>query len=150
MRETGEEETNRRALPWYRKRVDALLRITEEARTRLHAAARVRRLPRRAQVLNAFDGVPTVFWIEDGRVRLSRFEADGSETAVAILERGEVFGLDAEAGPGEVRAATAEALEPSTVLAFDRDAFETLRRDEHLREATQSLLPPDPSTDIGT
>ena len=97
-------------------------------------------------MLNAFEGTPTVFWIEDGRVRLSRFETDGSETAIAILERGEVFGLDTEAGPGEVRAATAEALEPSTVLAFDRAALDTLRRDEHLREATQSLSPPTPST----
>jgi len=146
MRETGEEGTERRALPWYRKRVDSLLRIADEARERMHAVARVRRLPRRAQVLNAFDGAATVFWIEDGRVRLSRFEADGSETAVAILERGEVFGIDTSVGPGEVRAATAEALETSTVLAFEPSDLSALQRDEHLRDVVSALAPPSTST----
>jgi len=146
MRETGEEGTERRALPWYRKRVDSLLRIADDSRERLRAVARIRRLPRRAQVLNAFEGVTTVFWIEDGRVRLSRFEADGSETAVAVLERGEVFGIDASAEPGEVRAATAEALETSTVLAFDPAALGALRRDEHLRDLVSALTPPSTSS----
>ena len=70
-----------------------------------------------------------VFYIEDGRVKLTVISPQGKEATVAILERGAFFGEACLAGEIE-RVATAVALDASSVVRIDRDAMARALRDD--------------------
>ena len=63
-----------------------------------------------------------MFLLLDGRVRVSHLEADGAERIAAMLEEGDLFGVEALV-PAEPRSFLAEAIEPVTVIRVSRSAW---------------------------
>jgi CRP/FNR family cyclic AMP-dependent transcriptional regulator len=70
-----------------------------------------------------------VFYIQDGRVKLTVVSPQGNEAVVAILEPGAFLGESCLAGQ-PVRTATAAALEDSTLMRLERDAMIRMLQEE--------------------
>lgn len=103
--------------PWYRKRGEVLRGFDELTRGRVPDVGQRLTLVRRAQVHNFLPADAQIVWVVSGRVRLSVFDAEGAETAWAVLESGECF------HPGtridEVPPAVAEAIEDVELVVLD-------------------------------
>jgi CRP/FNR family transcriptional regulator, cyclic AMP receptor protein len=76
------------------------------------------------------DAADAVFYIQEGRVKLTVVSAKGKEAVVAILERADFFGEGCLAGQ-PVRMAAATALDPSTrIVRIEKTAMIRLLHDE--------------------
>lgn len=71
----------------------------------------------------------TVWWIEEGRLRLSRFRAGGQETVAAVLEEGEILGQEWRS-PFAVNDAFAEVIDSGEFRCVARAHFEAVLEDE--------------------
>jgi len=81
-----------------------------------------------------------VFYIQAGKVKLSVVSRQGKEAVIAILEQGSFFGESCLAGQ-TVRAATATALEDSSIVRIDKDAmFHVLHKEPTFAELFMSYL----------
>src|SRR5690349_16556513 len=84
-----------------------------------------RRYRRNEVVFHEGDPGASLHVVVDGRVKITRESAEGSEAIVVILSPGDSFGelvlLD-----GAVRSATATAIEPTETLTMTRADFATL------------------------
>ena len=65
----------------------------------------------------------TIWWIEEGRLRLSRFRPGGQETVAAVLEEGEVLGQEPRR-PFSVNDAFAEVIDSGEFRCVNRENFE--------------------------
>jgi CRP/FNR family transcriptional regulator, cyclic AMP receptor protein len=86
------------------------------------------RLPKGTVIFRQGDAGHQMFVISEGRVRLT-LGAGGFETEVAVLKKGEFFG-ELSLLNGAPRTATAEAIEDSTLLRIDREAFGMMMQDD--------------------
>ena len=68
------------------------------------------------------DAANAVFYIQEGRVKLTAVSAKGKEAIVAILERTDFFGEGCLAGQ-PLRMAAATALDASTIVRIDKPAM---------------------------
>jgi CRP-like cAMP-binding protein len=68
------------------------------------------------------DAADAVFYIQEGRVKLTVVSAKGKEAVVAILDRTGFFGEGCLAGQ-PLRMAAATALDPSTIVRIDKAAM---------------------------
>ena len=68
------------------------------------------------------DAANAVFYIQEGRVKLTAVSAQGKEAIVAILERTDFFGEGCLAGQ-PLRLAAAKALDASTIVRIDKPAM---------------------------
>ncbi|MEO6307285.1 MAG: Crp/Fnr family transcriptional regulator [Nitrospiraceae bacterium] len=68
------------------------------------------------------DAAEAVFFIQEGKVKLTVVSQQGKEAIVAILEQGSFFGESCLAGQ-TVRMSTATALENSSIVRIDKDAM---------------------------
>jgi CRP/FNR family cyclic AMP-dependent transcriptional regulator len=75
------------------------------------------------------DVAEAVFYIQEGKVKLSVVSQQGKEAVVAILEQGSFFGESCLAGQ-TVRTATATALEDSRIVRIDKGAMIRLLHEE--------------------
>ncbi|TKB88213.1 MAG: Crp/Fnr family transcriptional regulator, partial [Nitrospira sp.] len=75
------------------------------------------------------DAADAVFYIQEGKVKLTVVSTKGKEAVVAILERTAFFGEGCLAGQ-PVRMAAATALDPSTIVRIDKSAMLRLLHDE--------------------
>jgi len=75
------------------------------------------------------DAAESVFYIQDGRVKLTVVSAKGKEAVVAILDRRKFFGEGCLGGQ-TVRMATATSVDASTVLRIDKASMVQLLHDE--------------------
>ena len=107
------------------RQCSAFTSLDDGAVGRIAAVGRVEHRPVGALVLEEGAVGPRMMIILRGRVQVDRAEADGQRLRLARLGPGEVLG---ELGflLGLPRTATVRALEPLTVFALDRDAFEAL------------------------
>ncbi len=69
-----------------------------------------------------------LFVLKEGRVRLYRTDVRGGEFTLEVLGEGTVFG-EMSLGPGRLRAAYAQAVEPSLVAVLRRTELEDLIRE---------------------
>jgi len=110
---------------WYCKRRQLVRELSSRAADRLRRRARTRKFQFRDLLFtsDATEGVLHI--VLSGRVRLSRFDPDGGETQLAILEPGEAF---REPLHGEVEALTlyAEGLAAGELLSIDLTALREL------------------------
>ena len=83
------------------------------------AARTVRKYPRSAVVFSQGDLAADVFYVQQGRVKLSVLSRTGKEAVVAILTRGDFFGEGCLAGQPR-RMATASAMGPSAILVIPK------------------------------
>ena len=88
--------------------------LSDEALGHVLAAATSRRLRRGDVLFDEGDEPDHLYVVEDGRIAIANRSADGRESVVALMERGDLFG---EMGllDGLGRSAEARALEPSQV-----------------------------------
>jgi CRP-like cAMP-binding protein len=84
---------------------------------------------RRGQII-FYEGNPSlaVYCVYDGRVKLLKSGRKGNEEAIRLLGPGEILGYRALVAD-EPYAATAQAVEPSTVCAIPKDGFLKLLRE---------------------
>jgi CRP-like cAMP-binding protein len=109
----------------------AVLESTELAHTeRTYQASAV--------VFSQGDSETDVFYLEDGRVKLSVLSRTGKEAIVAILGPGDFFGEGCLAGQDR-RMATASTMSASRVLVIEKAQMLTLLR-EHQPFAARFLL----------
>lgn len=81
------------------------------------------------------DAADAVFYIQEGRVKLTVLSSKGKEAVVAILDRGNFFGEASLAGRN-LRLETATAMEASTIVRIDKSTMLRMLR----REPTFSEL----------
>lgn len=82
-------------------------------------ARTIRKYPRSAGIFSQGDLATDVFYLQQGRVKLSVLSGTGKEAVVAILGRGDFFGEGCLAAQPR-RMATATAMSPSTILVIER------------------------------
>jgi CRP/FNR family transcriptional regulator, cyclic AMP receptor protein len=75
------------------------------------------------------DTADAVFYIQEGKVKLTVISPQGKEAVVAILEPGSFFGEACLAGE-QVRVATTTALEKSTIVRIDKQAMVNVLQQE--------------------
>ncbi len=86
------------------------------------------------------DTANAVFYIQDGRVKLSVVSQQGKEAVVAILERASFFGEGCLAGQ-TARLATATSIEDSSIVRIERTAMiDVLHRESAFAELFMSYL----------
>jgi CRP/FNR family transcriptional regulator, cyclic AMP receptor protein len=77
------------------------------------------------------DAADSVFYIQEGRVKLTVTSARGKEAVLALLTPGEFLGEDAIPAPNTLRMATATALTPCKVLRIGRKEMVRVIHEEH-------------------
>ena len=96
--------------------------------------------PKKQALYSQGDAADAVFYIQAGKVKLTVVSQQGKEAVVAILEQGNFFGESCLAGQ-TVRAATATALEDSSIVRIDKDAmFHVLHKEPTFAELFMSYL----------
>ncbi|HET6892181.1 MAG TPA: Crp/Fnr family transcriptional regulator [Pyrinomonadaceae bacterium] len=75
------------------------------------------------------DAADAVFYLQEGKVKLTVVSQQGKEAVVAILERGTFFGEACLAGQ-LVRTATVTSLEDSAIVRIDKSAMIRVLHDE--------------------
>ena len=75
------------------------------------------------------DAADAVFYIQEGKIKLTVLSAKGKEAVIAILERGAFFGESCLTGQ-MVRVATATALDASTILRIGKPTMIRTLHDE--------------------
>ena len=117
---------------WYCKRRQLLRELPGRLCGQVEDRARTRPFQFRDLLFSPAGTNGIVHVVVEGRVRLVRFDADGGETQLAILEPGEAF---REPRHGEVEALRicAEGFASGSLLSLDFEALRELVRD-HPRE----------------
>jgi CRP/FNR family transcriptional regulator, cyclic AMP receptor protein len=117
-------QEDRRAL-WYLKKIGLLSEMTADELNALAAVANLQEVRRRRVIFLPGDPGTSVFFVNGGRVKISRVTRDGKELTLAYRGPGEVFGelCLVDGGP---RAEMAEAMENALVTEIPRGEFEKL------------------------
>jgi len=96
--------------------------------------------PKQTIIFSQGDAADAVFYIQEGRVKLSVVSPEGKEAIVAILERGNFFGEGCLAGQ-LVHMATATSLENATLVRIDKQAMiDTLHNEPTFSELFLAYL----------
>lgn len=122
-------QEDRRSLPILKK-IPLLKSLEREELAELAAEATVTEYRRRRLIYIPGDPGDAVYFIGEGRVKISRVTSDGKELTIAYRTQGEVFGelCVLDGGPREEMAETAD---PTVALAIPRERFDRLVA-EHL------------------
>jgi CRP-like cAMP-binding protein len=117
-------QEDRRAL-WYLKKIGLLSDMSQEELGSLAALATLQEVRRRRVIFLPGDPGTSVFFVNGGRVKISRVTRDGKELTLAYRGPGEIFGelCLVDGGP---RAEMAEAMENALVSEIPRVEFERL------------------------
>jgi len=117
---------------WYLKHADPFSWMNEDQLKELAAISRMEHCAKDHRFYWTDELSDSVYLIKEGRIKLSRSNADGREVTLDLLGPGEIFGELSLSGEGQ-RNHTAEAVEPSLVCIFSRQKFtEALKRHPEL------------------
>lgn len=110
---------------WYLKKVPLLADLPPESMARVAERVEIREVRRRQVVYLPGDPGTAVFFVNGGRVKISKVTRDGKELTLAYRGPGEIFGEACliEGGPREEMA---EAMENALITEFERVEFERL------------------------
>jgi len=127
-------QEDRRAL-WYLKKISLFADLGQEELGDLANLATLQEVRRRRVIFLPGDPGTSVFFVNGGRVKISRVTRDGKELTLAYRGPGEIFGelCLVDGGP---RAEMAEAMENALVTEIPREQFEKLL-DSHARMGTR-------------
>ena len=117
-------QDDQRAL-WYLKKIPLLTDLPAEAMTRLAEAVEINEVRRRQVVYLPGDPGRSVYFVNGGRVKISKVTRDGKELTLAYRGPGDLFGELAmiDGGPREEMA---EAMENALLTEMERGDFERL------------------------
>jgi len=85
--------------------------------------------PKRQVVFLQWDVADSVFYIQEGKVKLTVVSQQGKEGVIAILEAGAFFGESCLAAQ-TIRTATATTVEDARIVRIDKDAMIRVLHDE--------------------
>jgi CRP-like cAMP-binding protein len=85
--------------------------------------------PKDQIIFSQGDAADAVFYIQEGKVKLTVVSQQGKEAIVAILERGSFFGEACLAGE-HIRIATTTAIEQSAIVRIEKQAMIDVLREE--------------------
>jgi CRP-like cAMP-binding protein len=117
-------QEDRRAL-WYLKKIPLLDDLSPEELAALANLVVLEEVRRRRVIFLPGDPGTSLFFVNGGRVKISRVTRDGKELTLAYRGPGEIFGelCLVDGGP---RAEMAEAMENALVTELPREEFEKL------------------------
>jgi CRP-like cAMP-binding protein len=117
-------QDEKRAL-WYLKKIPLLADLGHEALQRLAEKVQLTEVRRRRVVYLPGDPGQAVYFVNGGRVKISKVTRDGKELTLAYRGPGEVFGelVLIDGGPREEMA---EAMENALITEIERGEFERL------------------------
>ena len=121
----GVAQDGDKRLLWYLKKVPLLGDIGTEALTRLADKIEIKEVRRRQVIYLPGDPGAAVYFVNSGRVKVSKVTRDGKELTLAYRMPGEVFGETCliDGGPREEMA---EAMENALITEVERSEFERL------------------------
>ena len=110
---------------WYLKKVPLLADLVTEALTRLAEKVEMKEIRRRQVLYLPGDPGAAVYFVNGGRVKVSKVTRDGKELTLAYRAPGDIFGETCliDGGPREEMA---EAMENALVTEIKRGEFERL------------------------
>lgn len=116
---TQTEELNKL---WYLKKINLLKELSAEELGFIARCSKMSKLKNGDIVF--FQGDPSfdVYFLKEGRVKLSRMSLEGREITLAILDKGEIFG-EMSAYSEEHRNVQAQAMEESIVCMMKKSDF---------------------------
>jgi CRP/FNR family cyclic AMP-dependent transcriptional regulator len=116
---------------WYLKKIPLLQDISAESLNRLCKVIELKEIRRRQVVYLPGDPGAAIYFVNGGRVKVSKVTRDGKELTLAYRGPGEIFGELAliDGGPREEMA---EAMENAMVSEIDRVEFEQIVEREGL------------------
>jgi len=117
-------QEDRRAL-WYLKKIGLFSEMSPDELNALANLANLEEVRRRRVIFLPGDPGTSVFFVNGGRVKISRVTRDGKELTLAYRGPGEIFGelCMVDGGP---RSEMAEAMENALVTEIPRSEFEKL------------------------
>jgi CRP/FNR family transcriptional regulator, cyclic AMP receptor protein len=120
--------------------VEMFAKLTPDELGVIKEVSEVRELRRNDALFSEGDASAELFVVVEGRLAIAKRSADGRESLIALMERGDLFG-EMPLFDGEGRSAEARALEPSEVIVIPysavRDIYEA--RPELLWSVTEML-----------
>ena len=110
---------------WYLKKVPLLTDLASDALSRLAEKVEMKEIRRRQVLYLPGDPGAAVFFVNGGRVKVSKVTRDGKELTLAYRAPGDIFGETCliDGGPREEMA---EAMENALVTEIERGEFERL------------------------
>lgn len=97
--------------------------------TRIGNGKKLLKYSQKQRIFSQGDKADAVFYIQEGKVKLTVLSAQGKEAVIAILETGQFFGEQCLAGQ-IVRTATATVLEDAQVLRIAQETMIRVLREE--------------------
>lgn len=107
---------------WYLQRIKVFAELPDDDKRELHNMSKM--VSYRKHQAICFQGQPgdTVFFLKEGRVKISRVNENGQEATICLLEPGEIFG-EVEAMDGTPHESLVQALEQVLVCEIARENF---------------------------
>src|SRR3984885_9761347 len=124
------QQDDKRAL-WYLKKIPLLADVGAETIQRLVKTLELREIRRRQVVYLPGDPGDAIYFVNGGRLKVSKVTRDGKELTLAYRVPGEIFGelCLIEGGPREEMS---EAMENSLISVVERSLFEQILTKEGL------------------
>jgi CRP/FNR family transcriptional regulator, cyclic AMP receptor protein len=124
------QQDDKRAL-WYLKKIPLLADVGAETIQRLVKTLELREIRRRQVVYLPGDPGDSIYFVNGGRLKVSKVTRDGKELTLAYRVPGEIFGelCLIEGGPREEMS---EAMENSLISVVERTLFEQILQKEGL------------------
>lgn len=110
---------------WYLKQFNLFEEFNPAEMEALVPITHMEKVPARQVVYLPDDPSDRVFFLKEGRVKISKLSEDGKEVTLAILEPGEIFGELALVDEGP-RGTVAEVLEDTFICYIERLDFQKL------------------------
>jgi CRP-like cAMP-binding protein len=92
---------------------------------------RIVRLNSKEVFFSQGDPADCVFYLQDGRAKLTVISKEGKEATIALLTAGNFVGEDSMAGTPGLRMATATAIAPCSALKIERAEMIRVMHEEH-------------------
>ena len=126
---------------WYLKKIPLLASLSATDWDRVQRSASLWEIRRRTVVYLPGDPAESLFFLNGGRIKISRVTPDGREITLRYLSAGDMFG-EQSLFTGAARREMAETTETSLVTELPRTVFEGLvvRRNELMRQLLMSTL----------
>lgn len=107
---------------WYLKHIRLFDGMSPAEMQEMEKMTRMEEVKKRQPLYLPGDPSTNVYFLKQGRVKISNTDASGKEITFELLEAGDVFG-ELEALDGVPRATAAEAMDDALICAIPRDAF---------------------------
>ena len=107
---------------WYLNRINLLKELPEDELQYIARCSRMGKYKKSEVIYLQGDPANHVYFLKEGRVKISIFSSEGREVTLAILERGEIFGEVSLSDISKSDTQT-QALQDTTICAIQRDDF---------------------------